>query len=65
MKPNDTDTRRLRSFSEVHRQLNVSPRTLRSLMAASAISFIRVSPRRIAFDPADVEAYIARQRSDA
>jgi hypothetical protein len=42
--------------------LNLSERTLKSLVARGAIKVVRVSPRRIAFDPADVGRYIDAQR---
>ncbi len=56
-------TRRLYPFADAHAYLSISGRTLRALMAAGAIPFIRVSPRRIAFDLADLDGYIERQRT--
>lgn len=42
--------------------LNIAPRTLRSIAARGEIRVIHPSPGRVAFDPRDLEAYIAQQR---
>lgn len=44
------------------RRICVSVRTLDTLVAAGRIPVIRVSPRRVAFDPADLDRYVARHR---
>ena len=42
--------------------LSISTRTLRVLIEKGAIPVIRVSPRRVAIHPNDLDAYIAQQR---
>ncbi len=62
MKPTQTTTRRLLSLPKAAEYLALSPRTLRWLKEAGRIPFIRLSPGRIAFDVADLNAYIEQQR---
>lgn len=52
----------LKSAIAAAKFLTISVRTLKALTAQGAIPAIRVSPRRIAFDPRDLNAYIERQR---
>lgn len=42
--------------------LTIGARTLKSLVASGAIQVVHVSPRRIAFRIADLDAYIESQR---
>ena len=53
----------LLSIRDAARRLNVGLRTMRALIASGAISAVRVSARRLAIDPVDLEAYIASRRS--
>ncbi len=50
------------SAQEAARQLTVSLRTLRSLVASGALTTVRVSARRIAFHPGDIASYIEQRR---
>jgi excisionase family DNA binding protein len=43
-------------------RLSISLRTLRVLIAAGSLPVIRVSPRRLAIDPVDLEHYIEKCR---
>ena len=43
-------------------RLAISERTFRALVAAGKIPVVQVSARRVAVDPRDVDAYIARQK---
>lgn len=54
--------RRLRTYVESAAYLGISCKTLRMLVALKRIPSVRVSPRRVACDIADLDAYIARQR---
>lgn len=56
------DTRDLLRLPEAAQRLGVSTRTLRVLRAAGRVPVIQVSPHRIAFDPVDLDRYIAQQR---
>ena len=60
--PSPTTTRRLVPHNEAAAILCISPRTLRALCGEGKISVVRVSKRRVAFDPADLEKYITAQR---
>ena len=42
--------------------LSLGLRTLKTLIAAGKIPVVRVSPRRIAIDPRDLDAYVDQQR---
>lgn len=56
-------TRRpLLPLNDAARILCVSPRTLRALCAEGKIQVVRVSARRIAIDPDDLDRYISDQR---
>lgn len=50
---------------EAAHRLSISERTFRSLVTEGKIPVVRVSTRRVAIDPADLDAYIDRQRSEA
>lgn len=55
--------RRLRTLREAAYYLTIGERTLKSLIAAGKIPVVRPSPRRIAIDVRDLEAYVASRRS--
>ena len=56
------DNEALLTVADAAARLSVSQRTLRSLVALGRLRVIRVSPGRIAIDPADLRDYVARQR---
>ena len=60
-----TTTENLISKREAAERLGVSIRTLENLMAARALSFVRVAKRRIGFRPADVEQFIEARTVNA
>ena len=62
MTSTDTPRRRLISLPKAAEYLDLSPRTLRSLVASKTVHYVRVSPGRIAFDITDLDAYVERQR---
>lgn len=49
------------TLPDAARQLAIGGRTLRALVAAGIIPVVRVSRRRLAIDPADLAAYVARR----
>ena len=55
--------RYLRTLRESAHYLTLGERTLKSLIAAGKIPVVRLSPRRIAIDVRDLEAYVASRRS--
>lgn len=55
--------RRLRTLREAAFYLTIGERTLKALIAAGKIPVVRPSPRRIAIDVRDLEAYVASRRS--
>ena len=54
---------RLLTITEAAERITVSSRTLRTLIAMRKIPIVRVSARRVAIHPADLDAFIARRRS--
>ena len=50
----------LLGLSDAAYRLSLSRRTLQSLIAQKKIPVVRVSPRRIAIDPTDLDRYIDR-----
>lgn len=48
---------------EAAARLTISERTFRMLVATGQIPVVRVSPRRVVVDPADIAAYIDQRRS--
>ncbi|MCA9315763.1 MAG: helix-turn-helix domain-containing protein [Planctomycetes bacterium] len=42
--------------------LSIGLRTLKGLIAAGELPIVRVSPRRVAIDPRDLDAYVASRR---
>lgn len=52
----------LLTCADVAKKLNVSIRTLKTLIADQQISFVRVGSRGIRFTQADVDNYIAANR---
>ena len=57
------DGRPLMPLPTAAEYLSVGLRTLKSLIAAGEIPVVRVSPRRVAIDPLDLDAYIQSRRS--
>lgn len=47
---------------EAAARLTISERTFRMLVATGQIPVVRVSPRRVVVDPADLARYIRKQR---
>ena len=60
---NKGGSRRLLPIHEAAEVLSISERTFRGLIAARKIATIRVSNRRLAIRPEDLESYVARRRS--
>lgn len=57
------DERPLLSLPEAATYLSIGLRTLKTLVAARAIPVCRVSPRRVAIHPRDLDAYVHARRS--
>lgn len=57
------DPRELWPSHRAAQYLTVSIRTLQTLVASGALVAVRVSARRLAFDPRDLEAYVDERRS--
>lgn len=55
--------RRLLTLHEAARYLTLGVRTVKALVAAGKIPVVRPSPRRVAIDVRDLEAYVASRRS--
>lgn len=55
--------RRLLTLHEAARYLTLGVRTVKTLVAAGMIPVVRPSPRRVAIDVRDLEAYVASRRS--
>jgi excisionase family DNA binding protein len=55
--------RRLLTLQEAADYLTLGVRTVKSLVAAGKIPVVRPSPRRVAIDVRDLEAYVASRRS--
>lgn len=56
------DDCRLLKIPEAAERLSVSVRTLRALIESGKLPVIRISSRRVAVDPSDIDRYIAQQR---
>ncbi len=54
---------RLLTLPEAANYLTLGERTLKALIAAGKIPVVRPSPRRVAIDVRDLEAYVASRRS--
>ena len=50
----------LLTYKAAAAELTISPRTLRRIVEQGAIRYVQVSPRRIAFKPADLTEYLQR-----
>ena len=55
----------LLTFDEAAAQLTVSRRTLYNIIRAKRIPVVRVWRRRVAILPADIDAFVRRQRTAA
>ena len=55
----------LLTFDEAAAQLTVSRRTLYKIIMSKKISVVRISNRRVAIRPADLDAFVLRQRIPA
>lgn len=55
--------RRLLTLPEAARYLTIGVRTVKALIAAGRLPVVRPSPRRVAIDLRDLEAYVASRRS--
>lgn len=56
------DPAQLITQREAAARLTISERTFRMLVATGQIPVVRVSPRRVVVDPADLARYIRKQR---
>ncbi len=53
---------RLLTIHEAAKRLTVSARTLRTLIAMDKLPVVRVSARRVAIHPADLDTYVSNCR---